>query len=79
MFSNDWATMKGRKTSNVTLNTDKFVREEENLLRASLPPHFPLPFAANKRKRTYSTPIWGNGNYLIYFGSTAIHFRYGIR
>ena len=62
--------MKGRKTGNVTLNTDKFVKEEEVLslqenLHASFPPHFPLPFAANKRKPTYSTPIWGNGSYII--------------
>ena len=76
--------MKGRKTGNVTLNTDKFVKEEEVLslqenLHASFPPHFPLPFAAHKRKPTYSTPIWGNGTYIIYFGSTVIHFRYGIR
>lgn len=84
MFSNDWATRKGRKTGNVTLNTDKFVRKEEVLslrenLHASFPPHFPLSFEANKRKLTYSTLIWGNGNYIIYFGSTVIHFRYGIR
>lgn len=53
MFSNDRATPKVRKTSNMTLNTDKFFREEgvhflqENFFHASLPLRFPLPVVAN--------------------------------
>lgn len=77
MFPNDWATLNGRKTSNITLNTDKFVREKEipsqqkNFLHASFPPHFLLPFAVNsfiweKKKSYIFDPIWGNGNYLFF-------------
>lgn len=87
MFSNG---RKGRKTNNMTLNTNLLGRKKYFLYRKiffMLPPRFPhflLPFAANsfiweKGKLTYLTLIWGNGNYLIYFGSTAINFSYGVR
>ena len=89
MFSNDWAPLQCRKTSSMTLNTDKFIGKEEilslqeNFLQVSFSSHLLLPFALTylfgKKTLTYSTLIWGNSNYLIYFGYTAIHYRWGIR